>query len=69
LAIYFDYEVSEGIDADFADRVADSFVDTLPIKSYPQFYANDVYRFLYASHLAEQEKPMVPWLIPETDLT
>jgi radical SAM superfamily enzyme YgiQ (UPF0313 family) len=65
LAIYFDYEVSEGMDAAFADRVADRFMDTLPTKSYPQFYANDVYRFLYASHLAEQKRQMVPWLIPE----
>jgi len=68
LAIYFDYEVDDGMDADFADRVADRFMDTLPTKSYPQFYANDVYRFLYASHLAETEKRMVPWLIPEQDM-
>lgn len=66
LAIYFDYEVDGGMDANLADRVADRFMDTLPDKSYPQFYANDVYRFLYASYLAEQEKNMVPWLIPET---
>lgn len=68
LAIYFDYEVDGGMDADFADRVADGFMNTLPDKSYPQFYANDVYRFLYASYLAEQEKQMIPWLIPEGDL-
>lgn len=68
LAIYFAYEVDGGMDADFADIVADRFMDTLPDKSYPQFYANDVYRFLYASHLADQEKQMVPWLIPEKDL-
>ncbi|MCA9895787.1 MAG: B12-binding domain-containing radical SAM protein [Anaerolineae bacterium] len=65
LAIYFDYEVEDGMDADFADRIADRFMDTLPTKSYPQFYANDVYRFLYASYLAETEQRMVPWLIPE----
>lgn len=68
LAIYFDYEVEGGMDANFADKVADHFTDTLPDKSYPQFYANDVYRFLYASHLAEQHKQMVPWLIPEEDM-
>jgi hypothetical protein len=68
LAIYFDYEVVEGMDADFADKVADRFMDTLPDKSYPQFYANDVYRFLYASYLAEHKKQMVPWLIPEQDM-
>ncbi|MEZ4668296.1 MAG: radical SAM protein [Anaerolineae bacterium] len=65
LAIYFDYEVAEGMDADFADKVAERFMDTLPTKSYPQFYANDVYRFLYASYLSEQQREMVPWLIPE----
>jgi len=65
LAIYFDYEVEEGMDAPFAERVADRFMDTLPTKPYPQFYANDVYRFLYACYLSEQNKRMVPWLIPE----
>lgn len=68
LAIYFEYEVDGGMDANFADKVADRFMDTLPTKSYPQFYANDVYRFLYASYLAEQQKQMVPWLIPEKDM-
>lgn len=67
LAIYFNYEVSEGIDNDLAERIADRFIDTLPTKSHPQFYANDVYRFLYASHLSEHYTPMVPWLIPETN--
>jgi hypothetical protein len=65
LAIYFDYEVEEGMDAPFAERVADRFMDTLPTKSYPQFYANDVYRFLYASYLSEHNQHMIPWLIPE----
>lgn len=65
LAIYFDYEVEGGMDAAFADKVADRFMDTLPTKSYPQFYANDVYRFLYASYLSEHNRQMVPWLIPE----
>ena len=65
LAIYFDYEVNQGMDAQFADQVAERFMDTLPTKSYPQFYANDVYRFLYASYLSEQNRPMIPWLIPE----
>ncbi len=68
LAIYFDYEVDGGMNADFADTIMERFVDTLPDKSYPQFYANDVYRFLYASHLAEQNEAMKPWLIPEQDM-
>jgi anaerobic magnesium-protoporphyrin IX monomethyl ester cyclase len=65
LAIYFDYEVEDGLDAAMAERVMERLVDTLPDKSYPQFYANDIYRFLYASHLKEQAEPMPPWLVPE----
>jgi anaerobic magnesium-protoporphyrin IX monomethyl ester cyclase len=65
LAIYFDYEVESGLDAEMAERIADRFMDTLPGKSFPQFYANDVYRFLYASHLGGQRLPLPPWLVPE----
>ncbi|HLU08444.1 MAG TPA: radical SAM protein [Oceanobacillus sp.] len=65
LAIYFDYEVEEGLDAAMADRIMERFTDTLPDKHYPQFYANDVYRFLYASHINQQRSPMPPWLVPE----
>ncbi len=65
LAIYFDYEVEEGLDANMAELVMERFTDTLPDKSYPQFYANDVYRFLYACYLREQGAPMPPWLVPE----
>ncbi|MCK6579353.1 MAG: radical SAM protein [Anaerolineae bacterium] len=65
LAIYFDYEVAQGMNAAFAETIADRFMETLPDKPFPQFYANDVYRFLYASYLSEKGKPMVPWLIPE----
>jgi anaerobic magnesium-protoporphyrin IX monomethyl ester cyclase len=62
LAIYFDYEVEEGMDAHMAELVMERFTDTLPDKSYPQFYANDVYRFLYACHIKEQHAAMPPWL-------
>ena len=65
LAIYFDYEVEEGMDARMAELVMDRFMDTLPDKSYPQFYANDVYRFLYACYINEQGIPLPPWLVPE----
>ncbi|MCI0710234.1 MAG: radical SAM protein [Chloroflexi bacterium] len=64
LAIYFDYEVTEGMDARMADLVMERFTDTLPDKPYPQFYANDVYRFLYACYICEQETVMPPWLVP-----
>jgi len=69
LAIYFDYEVEDSLDADMAELVAERLVDTLPDKSYPQFYATDIYRFLYACHLKEQGAPMPPWLIPESAQT
>jgi radical SAM superfamily enzyme YgiQ (UPF0313 family) len=65
LAIYFDYEVESGLDNAMAELVASRFMDTLPDKPFPQFYANDVYRFLYASHLAAQGLPMPPWLVAE----
>ncbi|MBN1967211.1 MAG: hypothetical protein JW910_21335 [Anaerolineae bacterium] len=65
LAIYFDYEVASGLDANTAELIMDRFMDTLPDKSYPQFYANDVYRFLYACYLDEQGTPLPPWLVAE----
>lgn len=66
LAIYFDYEVESGLDQQMADLVMERFMDTLPLKSFPQFYASDVYRFLYACHINTQQTPLPPWLMPET---
>jgi anaerobic magnesium-protoporphyrin IX monomethyl ester cyclase len=65
LAIYFDYEVSEGMDAAMAEQVADRFIDVLPKKPYPQFYVNDVYRFLYACNLSREGAALPPWLVPQ----
>jgi radical SAM superfamily enzyme YgiQ (UPF0313 family) len=65
LAIYFDYEVSEGMDAALAEQVADRFIDVLPKKPYPQFYVNDVYRFLYACDLSRNGQRPPPWLVPQ----
>ena len=65
LAIYFDYEVEEGLTAAQADLLMERFVDTLPDKAYPQYYANDVYRFLYACQLTEQHASIPSWLVPE----
>lgn len=62
LAIYFDYEVSAGMDNPLAERVADAFLESLPAKPYPQFYVNDVYRFLYACHLSRAQQGAPPWL-------
>jgi radical SAM superfamily enzyme YgiQ (UPF0313 family) len=65
LAIYFDYEVESGMDDRMAELVESRFLDTLPDKPYPQFYVSDVFRFLYASHLNEQDLPFSPWLAAE----
>ena len=64
LEIYFDYDVEEGLDAAMADLIMSRFMDTLPDKAYPQYYANDVYRLLYASHLKENHLAMPRWLMP-----
>lgn len=62
LAIYFDYEVSSGMDERMADLVAERFLQVLPTKPYPQFYVNDIYRFLYASRLSDEGKALPSWL-------
>lgn len=68
LAIYFDYEVDKGMDNDTAEQIMDGFLNSLPDKRYPHFYVSDVYRFLYASYLRDQEKAPPPWLIPEKEV-
>ncbi len=65
LAIYFDYEVGEGLSAAAAEQIMERLTDTFPDKRFPQFYANDVYRFLYACHLQSQGLPLPPWLVPD----
>ncbi|GIW01494.1 radical SAM protein [Roseiflexus sp.] len=65
LAIYFDYEVAEGMDAAMAELVESRFLETMPVKPFPQFYINDVYRFLYACHLSRQGTPLPPLLVPQ----
>ncbi|OUC05058.1 hypothetical protein RY27_29610 [Litorilinea aerophila] len=65
LAIYFDYEVERGMDDKMAERVEAHFLNSLPVKPYPQFYVSGVYRFLYASHLSDQGVPLPPWLATE----
>jgi len=66
LAIYFDYEPASGIDAEFAEILADRLLTTLPEKRWGQFYTNDVWRFLYASDLRERGKVLPLWLESET---
>jgi len=66
LAIYFNYEVESGMNEQMAELVMDRFLETLPDKRYPQYYVSDVYRFLYASHLSDQDMPQPPWLVAET---
>jgi len=66
LSIYFDYRVNAGMDEALADFALSRFLEVLPRKRYGQYYVHDTYRFLYASHLREQGKPLPPWLVPET---
>ena len=69
LAIYFGYEAAEGMDAQMADLVATRFLESLPPKHFPQFYINDVYRFLYACHLSRVGRQPPPWLVAEAEAT
>ncbi len=66
LAIHFDYDVETGMDEEMAARAISGFLNVLPVKRYGHFYANDTYRFLYASYQSEQAKSFPPWLVPET---
>jgi anaerobic magnesium-protoporphyrin IX monomethyl ester cyclase len=68
LAIYFDYETAQGMDAQMAELVESRFLDALPKKRFAQFYINDVYRFLYACHLSRLDQPPPPWLMEEVEV-
>ncbi len=68
LAIYFDYETAQGMDAQMAELVESRFLDALPKKRFAQFYINDVYRFLYACHLSRLDQPPPPWLMEEAEV-
>lgn len=69
LQFYFDYEVSAGVDAETADLIARGVEESLPPKTFPQFYVSDVYRFLYASHLADLESALPPWIPKEVGVS
>ena len=62
LAMYFDYQVTSGMDEQTARTVASRLLDALPKKEYAHFYVHDVYRILYASRLHQQGIPYPPWL-------
>ena len=64
LAIYYPYEVEEGLGEEEAELIHDRFLESLPDKPYPHYYVSDVYRFLYACHLSEEQQALPPWLIP-----
>jgi hypothetical protein len=65
LAIYFDYELESGLDESMARTLVDRLLDALPGKRFGQYYTHDVHRFLYASHLRAQDKPLPAWLADE----
>ena len=56
LAYYYEYEVASGIDAQRAEEIEARFLESLPNKSFPQYYFHDIYRFLYACRFAENER-------------
>jgi len=66
LAIYFDYEVAQGMDEEMAETVVSHLVSVLPEKQFGQYYIIDAYKLLYASYLKRQGKKLPPWLVPET---
>jgi radical SAM superfamily enzyme YgiQ (UPF0313 family) len=55
LAYYFEYEVSSGISSRRAEEIEEAFVDSLPDKPDPHYYVHEVYQFLYACSLADDE--------------
>jgi hypothetical protein len=65
LAIYFDYEPESGIDDAMAHTIVERLLDVLPTKRYGQYYVHDVYRFLYASRLHTESRPLPLWLADE----
>jgi len=67
LAIGFDYEVGQGMDAEMAELVVSRLLDALPEKRFGQYYAHDVYRLLYASDLWERGSAFPPWLADEPE--
>ncbi len=66
LAIYFDYELESGLDEQMAKTITERLLDVLPGKRYGQYYAQDVYRLVYAGHLHEHCQPLPPWLMDES---
>jgi hypothetical protein len=56
LAYYYDYSVSSGIDSRRAEQIEARFLESLPDKSYPQYYFHDIYRFLYACQFQDGER-------------
>lgn len=68
LAIYFPYEVETGLDEATAELLHDRFLESLPDKPYPHYYVSDVYRFLYACRLRDENRILPPWLQPEASV-
>jgi anaerobic magnesium-protoporphyrin IX monomethyl ester cyclase len=56
LAYYYEYKVASGIDSRRAEQIEAQFLESLPDKSYPQYYFHDIYRFLYACQFQEGER-------------
>jgi hypothetical protein len=62
LAIYFDYEATQGIDEEAANLLAERLIEQLPDKRFGQYYNHDVYKLLYASYLHHQGRELPRWI-------
>jgi len=65
LAIYFDYQLSEGIDEEMAEKLVSHLLSAIPKKRFGHYYMHDTYKLLYAAFLHDRGEPLPPWLVGE----
>jgi hypothetical protein len=63
LAIYFDYQLSEGIDEATAEMLVNRLVSVIPQKRFGHYYIHDTYKLLYSAFLHDQGQPLPAWLV------
>jgi hypothetical protein len=62
LALWFNYQVSQGMEEEMAEVVYNHFLEALPTKENAHYYVHDVYRILYAKRLRERGEAYPTWL-------
>jgi anaerobic magnesium-protoporphyrin IX monomethyl ester cyclase len=62
LAIYFDYELSNGIEEEMAETLVSHLLRVIPQKENGHYYIHDSYKLLYAGFLHEQGRRIPAWL-------